>query len=253
MSLLSLQGYIRIGTRLPSGKCGAMFWAGNVPEATLDLSVENATKNESFTGGRMPYGKRKTGQTGRFTGVFDEWNLRNLALGLHAKELAVETGSVTGEVFPTGLVAGDQVRLAHSYVSSLVVTDSTGSPITVDSGDYRLVGHNASVVEMLDVTGSGPYVQPFKAAYTYAAYNDLEVFGENPQEVWVMFDGINTETGDGVQVDLYRVGFDPFTNFGLIHAEYGNLPFAADVLYDPLNAQNDGKGGYYKIRQKTPA
>jgi hypothetical protein len=248
-TLFSLQGYVRIGTKLASGKAGAMYWAGNVPEAQLELASESSTKNESFTGQRLPYGKLKTSQTGRFTGTFDEWNLKNLALGLHAAILNTATGSVTAEEFETGLVVGDQIRLDHPYVSALVLTDDAGAPVTVAVDDYKLVGHNQSIVEVVNLAA---YVQPFSAAYTYAAYDNVEVFAEDPQEVYVVFDGINTETGDGVLIDLYRTKFDPFASLGLIHAEYGSLPFAADVLFDPLNVDANGKGGFAKIRQKTP-
>lgn len=250
--LFSLQGYIRIATRLPSGKAGKSWWAGNVPEATLELGAEFARKTESFTGGRTPYGKRKTSQTGRFTGTFDEWSAKNLALGLHSAVLATATGTVTGEVLPGGLAVGDQVRLDHPYASDLVLTDSTGSPVTVDIDDYELVGHNANVIDILGL-GSPAYVQPLRAAYDYEAYSSLEVFAEEPEEVFVIFDGIDTETNSPVLIDLFRTSFDPFTNFALINAEYGSLPFGADVLYDPLNALPSGKGGFAKIRQKAAA
>lgn len=248
-TLFSLQGYIRIGKRLANGKPGPMFWAGNVPEATLELAVENANKNESFSGNRFPYGKRKTSQTGRFTGTMDEWSTQNLALGLYTSSLNTVTGSVTAEAFPTDLAIGDQIRLAHPYASSLVITDSTpGTPLTVNPDHYDLVGHNASIVEISNLAA---YVEPLNAAYTHAAYDSLEVFSEQPEEVYVVFDGINTETGEGVLIDMYRTSFDPFGSIGMINAEYGSLPFTSDVLYDPLNLNAQGKGGFARIRQKS--
>lgn len=248
MSLFSLQGYIRIGKRLANGKCGAAYWAGNVPEATLELASESTTKNESFSGQRLPYGKLRTSQSGRFTGAFDEWSVQNLALGLFSRAVETATGSVTEEVFPPELVVGDQVRLDHPYASDLIIVDSTGSPVTVDEADYSLIGHNASIVEIL---GLASYEQPFKGAYEYAAYVSLEFFSEQPEEVYVIFDGINTENGDPVLIDMYRTTFDPFSSLGLIHAEYGNLPFGADILFDPQNVDTNGKGGFAKIRQKA--
>lgn len=248
MSLFSLQGYIKIGKRLPNGKPGPLFWAGNVPEATLDLSVENATKAESFTGGRGPYGKMKTGQTARFTGTFDEWLVPVLALQLHSRSVETDTGTVTGEVFPPGLVVGDQIRLDHPYVSDLVITDASGTPAEVAEDDFRLVGHNDAVVELL---GLGSYEQPFSAAYAHAAYTSLEFFSEQPEEVYVVGDFINTETGASLIIDMYRASFDPVANLGLIHAEYGSLPFGADILLDPLNLDENGRGGYVKMAQKA--
>lgn len=248
MSLFSLQGYIKIGKRLPNGRPGPLFWAGNVPEATLDLSVENATKAESFTGSRGPYGKMKTGQTARFTGTFDEWLVPVLALQLHSRQVNTATGTVTGETFPADLVEGDQIRLDHPYASDLVLTDNTGTPAVLAPEDFRLVGHNDAVVELLNL---GTYEQPFSAAYEYAAYSSLEFFSEQPEEVYVVGDFVNTETGQGVIIDMYRASFDPVANLGLIHAEYGSLPFGADILLDPLNLDANGRGGYVRMAQKA--
>ncbi len=242
--LFSFQGKVSFGPRLPSGKPGALTWAGNVPECTIALAVESAQKNESFSGSRLPYGRLKTSQSGTLNMTFDEWNVKNLALGLYSEELAVATGSVTGEVFPDDLAVGDQVLLDHPYASALVITDSTGSPVTVDTDDYALVGHNASMVE---VKGLASYTQPWKAAYTYAGYSSLDAFTKPSQEVYVVFDGINTETGDPVLVRLYRVRTDPFSNLGLIHQEYGSLPLTGAVLYDELNDDGSTTGGFLKI------
>jgi hypothetical protein len=156
---------------------------------------------------------------------------------------------VTNEIFPTGLVDGDQVRLAHPYASSLVITDSNATPATVATDKYQLTGHNEAIVEWVDVAS---FTQPFKAAYTYAGYDSLEVFTSAAPERYVIFDGINTETGDGVLIDIYRVRFAPFENLGMIHPEYGSLPFQGAVLFDLLNADENGKGGFFKYAQKTP-
>ena len=249
MSLMSLQGYVRIGTRLPSGKPGPLYWAGNVPEASLQIAEETTDKIESFTGSRLSYGRLGTSKTGTFTGSFDEWSLKNLALGLYATPLNTVGGNVATEVLPAGLVAGDQVRLDKPYASALVITDSAVGPATVLAEDYKLTGHNAAIVEIVDPTG---YTQPFKAAYTYAAYDSLEVFSQQAPERYVIFDGINTETGEGVLIDIYRVRFAPFEDVGLIHAEYGSLAFSGAVLFDALNADVNGKGGFFRALQKAP-
>src|SRR5690606_21011984 len=120
MNLFSLQGHIRIGERLASGKPGKLYWAGNVPEATIALAEETTEKNESFSGQRLSYGRLGTSRSGTLNLTLDEWSLKNLALGLYSAPLNTVGGSVTDEAFPTGLVAGDQVRLDHPYASSLV-------------------------------------------------------------------------------------------------------------------------------------
>lgn len=247
--LFSLQGYLIIGQRTVTGGIGKQWWAGNVPEAQLELSEEKAEKNESFSGSRGLYDTLSTSKAGRLTGVMDEWLSKNLALGLYSTALTVGGSTVSGEVLPDTLDVGDLFSLDHPYASSLVITDSTGSPLTVPPETFRKVGHNERTYEV--VSSLAAFVQPLKAAYTYAAHEGLEVFTTTPSEVYVIFDGINTRTGQGVVFDLYRTKFDLFENLTLINEEYGSLPFGADILIDPLNFDSNGKGGYYKMRRKA--
>ncbi len=249
-SLFSLQGYFRVGERLPNGKPGPLHWVGNVEEGTFEMAMESTTKTESFTGNRMSYGKLNTSKSATLNMTLDEWSVRNLAMGLYSSVVGTVGGTVTAEEFPAGLLVGDQVRLDHPYASSLVITDSTtGTPVVVDPADYTLTGHNQRTVEILDLTG--PYVQPLKAAYTYAGYDSLEAFSDSAKDRYVIVDAVNTENGDTVELEFYRVNFDPFSSISLINSEYGNLPMTGAVLFDPLNMDANGKGGFFRINQRS--
>jgi len=248
----SLQGIVRFGLRLPSGKPGAMWDVGNVPDATLQMQTQSTTKNESRTGQRLPALILFTGKSGAFNLTLDEWNTKNLEQAFYGVSSPTVAGTVTGEAFPAGLLAGDQVRLAKPYASALVLTDSAGSPVTVTSTKYKLTGHNDRVVEMLDVA---TYTQPFKAAYSYDDFESVEAFAALPRELYVQFDGIDTVTNVPVTVDLYRVQFSPVQNLGLIHqTDTGPLPLQGSILYDELN--DDGtsaNAGFFKFLRKTAA
>ncbi|MTI74727.1 MAG: hypothetical protein FH747_13895 [Stenotrophomonas sp.] len=250
-NLFSLQGYIKAGLRnAATGKPGPLFWLGNVPEATLEITVESADKRESFSGNRGLYKRMYTQRGGTFSGSMDEWSLKNLALLLHSQSANVASSPVTAEAFPAALVDGDEVLLAHPYAASLVITDSTsGTPLTVDPDDYELVGHNSRIVQLKNVAS---YVQPFKAAYTPAAYDKLDFFSKEPDEIYVVFDGIDTEYNVPVEIDLFRAQFAPLANFAMINEEFGNLPFSAELLFDSLNTDSNGKGGYARLLSKSP-
>jgi len=251
MSLFSLQGRIHVGTRLVSGKPGPLSWVGNVPEATLALATETTPKTESFSGQRLSYGRLQTSKSGTFNLTLDEWSLKNLAMGLYSASANTATGTVTDEAFPSALVAGDQIRLEHPYASALVIEDSaSGTPATLTAGThYRLMGHNASMIELLDVAS---LTQPFLASYSYAAYDQIGAFSVASPERYVVFDGVNTETGEGVLIDVYRVRFDPISELGLIHQEYGSLSLAGSLLFDELNNSGGQEAGFFRIRQKAP-
>lgn len=249
-NLYSLQGYIRIGKRLANGKCGAAMWAGNVPKASLALGEQHTDKKESYTGNRGKIGRIYTEKTATFSGTFDEWSLRTLGLMLHGASQNTAAGTVTGEEFPPALIVGDQIELDHPYASALVITDSAGAPVTVADTDYTLTGHNDRIVE---IVGVGTYTQPFVAAYSYASFDSIDIFGATPEEVYCIFDGIDTEYQEPVIIDMFRVQFDPIKDFALISTEYGSMDFSAELLLDPLNLNASGLGGYARITSKAVA
>lgn len=249
MSLFSLQGYIRSGEILDDGSIGKLRWLGNVPEATLELSTSSTDKNESYTGKRLQIGRLTTATTAALNMTLDEWSSANLALAFQATVSNIITGTVTAEVFPDDLVAGDLVRLDRPFASALVITDSAGTPATVPPANYALEGHGGNIVRIINPAS---FTQPFKAAYTYAAAENAVLFAAPSKVVFVQFDGINTETDEPVVLDLWRVRFDPVGSLGLINAEYGNLAMTAAVLFDPTRASDAALGGFGRMMQKTP-
>ena len=164
------------------------------------------------------------------------------------KVLDVAGGSVTGEVLPSGLVAGDRIKLDHPFVSALAITDSAGTPATLAPANYNLESPNAGLIELLD---PGALVQPFKAAYTYAGRQSFTMFTAAPPERYILLDGINTETNEPVIVTLYRCKFDPVSDLAFINDEYGNFALTGSVLYDVVNAANANLGGFGRIDQKS--
>lgn len=248
MSLFSFQGKVWAGDRLPNGKLSKPVWAGNVPTMTLQLATESSNKTESFSGVRQQYGRLQRGKTSTLNITFDEWLPENIALALWASKLAITGSTVTGETFPTGLAVGDHVKLDNPFVSSVVLTDSAGSPVTVPAGNYELVSPNSGLIKLNNL---GALTQPFKAAYTYAARTSFTMFTNAPPERYILLDGINTETLESVIVTLYRCKFDPVSDLALINDEYGNFQLSGSVLYDVVNAANANLGGFGRMDMKT--
>lgn len=249
MSLFSFQGKVYAGDRSSSGKLSKPVWMGDVEAMNIQMSTESTTKTESHSGNRLPYGRLQKGKEATLNLTFNELLPQNLALALWATDLAVAGSNVTGEAFESGLVADDHVKLDHPFVSSLVITDSDAGPATlVENTNYEIVSANAGVIKILD---PGSLVQPFNAAYTYAARESFTMFTAAPPERYIMLDGINTETNEAVIVTLYRCRFDPVSNFGLIHDDYGQLQLSGSVLYDTVNAADSNLGGFGRIDQQA--
>jgi hypothetical protein len=248
-SLFSLQGYLNIGELLPNGKIGKLRWLGNVPEATVQLSVEAEDKKEDFSGNRNLLDRLQTGTSAVLNYTLDYWSSANMALAFNATAAAIAASTVTGEVFPEGLVAGDLVRLDNPFASSLVITDSAGTPATlVADTNYRIKGHSANTVEILD---PGSFVQPFNGAYSYEAATNLVLFSQLGTAAFLQFDGINTKTGEPVLFEFWKARHDPIKELGLINKQYGNLPMTAALLFDETRALDPLLGGVGRALQKA--
>ena len=219
MSLFSFQGKVFIGDRSAAGKLINPLWVGNVPACELALTVETTSKAESFSGNRLQYGLLQKAKAANLSLTFDEWFAHVLALALYSEKVATATGTVTGEALPAGAVAGDLIKLNHPFISSFTLMDST--PVTPVAVPHSIESANAGLIKLGLLTGK---VAPFNAAYSYAARESFAMFQKTPTEKYVLLDGINTETQEPVLVHMYRVKFNPVSNFGLIHEAYGHLP-----------------------------
>lgn len=91
--------------------------------------------------------------------------------------------------------------------------DLHSSPVTLVEGThYEIVSLAGGIVKVISPAS---LTQSFEAAYSYAAADSLAIFANStPPERWIFFGGINTVTGDKVILDLYRVQFDPVSDFG---------------------------------------
>lgn len=244
MSLFSFQGKVYLAERTAQGKPAKLEWVGNAPELTLQLATETTDKTESYTGNRLQIGQLSRGKTATLNLTLDEWTAKNLALALYGKAMEIAGSTVTAEPLPSGLAAGDLVRLEYPFASDIVLTaDST--PLVLDT-DYRIESVPGSVIEILT-----PQTGPVTATYEYESVQSVTMFTETPPERWLFLDGINTENGEPVLVDLYRCKFNPVGDLALITDEYGSLSLSGSVLYDALNARDANLGGYGRSMQKA--
>lgn len=246
--LFSLQGKIYLAVRQSNGKPGPMTWVGNAPTCQLKLTTESADKTESFSGSRLPYGRLQKGKKAELSLVLDEFLTENLVLALYGTQVTAIAGTATAESLPAALVAGDIVRLDKPFVSSVVITDSAGTPASLTAGThYQVNSANLGLIEILDPAA---FVQPFKAAYSHAASETVTMFTAAAPERYLLLDGINTENNEPVLMELPRLRLDPVGQLDLIMDEYGNLPMTGTVLYDELTAGDATLGGFGRLRQK---
>ena len=245
-STFSFQGKVYLATRDVNGNCTAMVYSGNAPLLKVALTTTVKDHKESTSGQRIIDDRLITEKKCDITLELDNWNSQNLAIAMYGAVNTTAAGTATGELLPTGLVANNYVRLQQPNVSSLVITDSAGTPATLSPAtDYNLISANGGIVEILNV---GTYVQPFKAAYSYAGSADVNMFSQAAPERWLVFDGINTVNNQPVLVDLYRVRFDPLKELDLVIDDYAKLQLMGSALWDSTKSANAILGQFGRIR-----
>ena len=218
---------------LVNGLPGEFRWVGNVPDFKPSFDTNKIEHKESYTGQRLLDKVITTENKAKVSAELEDWSKENLALAVRGKTNTIASGTVTAvapDTSPTVLVAGSIWALKHQKVSAVVIKDSSGSPVTVDSGDYTVDADFGTVV-ILDVTG---YTLPFKAEYSYASVDNIAFFTQPIAEVAIRFEGVNTaDSNKKVLAEIYRVALDPTKDLGLISNDLGKFQLEGNALVDP--------------------
>lgn len=234
--LFSGQGRIYLGKRDSTGKPLGLIPVG---DATLNiaLTTEVDEHTEKQTGQRLVSHRLSKKKSVAVTINADEWDIPNLALGLYASVNNVAGGTVTDEALPSALEARALYLLQHNNVSSVVITDSTAPAAkTLAAAQYTVNAAGGSIV-VQDKTTGGPYVEPFKVAYSYGASDKVGMFTQPVPERWLRFEGVNTaDNNNPVIVDLYKLQLDPTKALNLVTDSYESFELVGNALLDDTKA-----------------
>jgi hypothetical protein len=117
-------------------------------------------------------------------------------------------GTFTNKIFPNPVVVGKQYPIPGGYsnLASLVMTDSTGSPVTLTLGTHYTVDLAAGLITIVSLTS---LTQPLKAAGAEAnSFSAISIATKDSTEKFVRLCGANIAGSDKVfNVDLYRAKF----------------------------------------------
>lgn len=246
MAYFSGQGKVYAAPRGVGGAAGAFKFLGNVPELSVAMATSVIEHKESTSGSRITDQRIVKENKASCSMVLEEFNANNLVMALYGTTTAITGSTVTGEAFPSGLVAGDFVRTKFPKISAVTIKDGAGSPVTLVAGtDYAIESANHGLIRIISV---GTYVQPFTINYTYAASTDVTMFSSAPAERYLRFEGLNTADGNNaVLVELYRVLFDPLKNFGMIQDDLAKFQLDGGVLYDTTRIADSQLGGFGRV------
>lgn len=246
------QGQVYVSKRQSNGNPGAFFYVGNAPKFDLKLSMERREHRESTSGQRLIDKVQTTSKTGSLDLTLEDIRKDNLALVFSGKKVTLSAGSYTSgapDTFPSGLAVGSIVKLSRPNASSIVITDSAGTPVTLTlNTHYRILDARHGFIEILSL---GALVQPFKAAYSYGPTDVITAMEANDDdEYFVAFAGRNTEaqpTDQEVGMDIYRVVFNAAEVISLINEDQSAFDISARVLRDPVRAGDANFGGFARF------
>lgn len=252
MKDFSFQGRIELGTRLPGPLPGALFWVGDQSSCDLSFETDTEDRTETYSGNRLQSAQLTTATRVSLELVLRYATADNLQLGLYATPNNVAGASVTDELLPDALAAGERVALrrAGGGVTALTLTDSSGTPVTVDPDDYVLENAAGGIIRIVD---PAPYTQPFKASYTHPGFISVPFFTAPPPERYLYLHGVNTLDNSAVRLHLYRVKFQPLASLGLINESFGEISLTGTALFDSEGALDPTLGGFGRLEIPTEA
>ncbi|HHM6772742.1 TPA: hypothetical protein ACWMLF_004730 [Pseudomonas aeruginosa] len=235
-----------------NGVVGKWRWIQDVSAMSIQLAVDKVEHKESFSGQKALVRSFPIGKTATLNMTLHSIGPDNLAMTLYGKVVTKAAGTVTGEVLPTALVAGDVVALANPGVTNLIITDSAATPVTLDP-QYYLVPDNGAYgeVQILGLPTTPP-TQPFKAAYGYSATKQVGLFTAPQPTIALRYKGINlAEGGAPVIVELYKVATDPLQELALISDgnAVAGMQISGGILLDSSRPSSGDLGQFGRIIQ----
>lgn len=235
------QGSLYVAKRnAATGKAEGFIAVGNVPELSIDISVDKFEHKESETGGRLLDLTIIKQKTGTFKYKLENLNLENLALGLFGESSTVIGGTVASGTpenidIPMG-AKSMRFPLANAKVAAVVVKGSDNIATMLEGTDYTVDLTNGVIILPAAgaiVTAAALAATSIKVSYTYAGYTNLESFtSAAAPERWLRFEGLNTVDNSSVIIDMYRAQFDPLTGYSLLSDEVASVDMGGTLLAD---------------------
>lgn len=236
------QGPVMIGTYDPQNGTPEMGFLTNLYSVgcgnrTLTTTPGRETKKlkESCSGQRLDLKEIETSKSLEVALEMFQVEGRTLATAFLGEAVVKAAGTVTDEVLPE-LNPGDYFFTKNPKISSLVINDSTGTPLVYVEGTHytlesaahgrcRLIAHPAA------------HVEPVKMDYAYAEYANIAAFSAAGVERGIIFSGVNGD-GQHARVIIPRISLAMSGDWSWISDEEATLTLGGSALYVP-ELQND--------------
>lgn len=228
------QGPLFIGTRDANGEPAGLVFVGDLGEANLTPNVDTSEVRENVTGKRTIGSSIINGLEYSLSINMRSVKPDHLAQALQGSNTAKTGASVTDE--PQKGYHDKFLRLEHVKVSSVVVTDQTGTTTYVVDDDYVLHA-DEGVIEILSA-GAITDGEDLLIDYDYASQHHISADPSNT-DYYLVFSGLNRANNDKqTRCEMYRVKLDPGV-LGLIQEEQAEMTITGRLLTDMNRAAGD--------------
>ncbi|CDM42386.1 hypothetical protein [Ectopseudomonas oleovorans] len=246
------QGKLKLAIIAANGTLGPWRWVGDVSALSGAMQEETVSHDESYSGKKVKV--REFGIRPQLTmsATLHSLDTENLAMYSQGTASSTAAGTASGEALPTGLQAGDEVVLANPGVSDLVITDSSGTPATLDEEHY-LLDPAFGNLQIVSLPTSPAPTQPFIAAYEYAARKQVTLLSAASRpNVALRYEGINlAEGGAPVIMELYKLSPGLLQELSMITDgnTVAGMPVSFSALLDTSKPANGPMGQFGRIIQ----
>lgn len=224
------QGKVKLAEILVNGTRGPWEWIGDVSTLDGTFAETEVSHRESYSGLKAKVRSWMTETEMTWAATIHQLNVDGVARFTQALITEGAQGTVTSEEFPDDLVAGDVVTLEHPGPSNLVITDSAGTPATLDPEHYEYDAYgNVTLLSLPTPVAT----QPFSAAYSYAATRQAALLAGSRKQYALRYEGINlAENNQPIILELYKLSPGLLQTLSMITS--GNQLASAPVNFTSL-------------------
>lgn len=243
------QGRISLAERDPvTGVPGKFIYVGDVSVLTGKMTTTQVKHMESNSGQRSLAASFTVEKAMTVDMTMHNLSTDNLAIAMRGGVVTTAGGTATAESLGATVAVGDTVYLVNPGVSALIISDSTPTtPLVLVEGTDYTVEENFGRISILNV---GSYVQPFKAAYTFASRSAVGMFTTAQKYYALRYEGLDLANGNmPVLVDYFKVS--PGVLQELQHITSGTdvagMAITGDVLLDSNKPATGALGQFGSI------
>lgn len=244
-------GQGRVFSRIP-GQQGLHWW-GDVSGLQLTATEETVSHRESYSGFRRKVRTISFINEMTLTATIHQIDVNILAQVLRGTVIETPAGAVTSESLGT-VAVGDVFKLENGFnVDNVVITDSAGTPVTIDPQHYD-INAASGLIEFFSLPTTAP-TMPLLVSYEHGATRQVVFQNKEVEPIEIFFEGVNLAEGAApVSCQLYRVKPGTLQNMALINdaTALASLPWTGEVEADTTKPANGMLGQIGRYIETLP-